>query len=205
MELHDAILNSAISAFDEYYAITDKDCWVEHTPEYWYTTKISIGINKLTDFVPILETPVKEFREHANAKVGRPSKANRITGKADITLWLNQEDWIPEAIVEVKKSWGWAKNTLGEDIDRICASLKETKKIESGYLIVMTDAGGTNEDAAKGVIESLKAKLETDIQSHLSNTYNDVSMKSYKLKFATYCKEDKAIAAALLFEFSQKE
>ena len=205
--LSSTILDSAISAFQEYTEMTDGDCGVAHTPEYWYTTKIGTGIKKvLSDYAVILECPLEEFNEYSETNPGRPFKKARVNGRADITLWnhKNGDDWKAHCIIEVKKGWGWKKGEMGNDVTRICDSIKRNTNVNIGYFVVLTDA---EVDDNKSTENPIMSKLEepNSIKHKIIDKakHYGLSVTMYH-RFAKTKTEDNYVTAALVFEFTQE-
>jgi Neuraminidase (sialidase) len=185
------IANVCLNAFDEYYEMSGGDCWVNKTPEYWYSVAIAKVLFKFSRGVT-LENSVKEIRDTANVggKRGTPKQAWRMKGKTDVALWKraepsNDDYWYPKAIIEVKRAWGWDAKTHGKDIDRICASLSETGKssdhhgsIKYGMFVVVTDVA--SKDTKKETKDALRNKFE-QLNGNIKEYLGDKS-KSFRCK-----------------------
>lgn len=193
-EVTKTILNASIKALNNYFQMTKGWCWVRYTPEYWYTVAIAKALSTNTKYVVILENSVAEIREYANnGKRGSPLKDYRIKGRADIVLWNG--DYLPEAILEIKKGWNWDKRKMGPDLDRITASLRETGKksetkgsIKSGFFIFITDKCGKNRKDVRNKLNNCYSALQVQIGDYLKSkgSFKCVSDK----KFCKYFDND---------------
>ena len=214
IELVHTILKSGIKAFEKYYEMTEDHCWVFYTPEYWYTTNIAMDLRKSfrTRLSIFLEESVTDFRSGAvRGQGGRPSKGYRSNGRADITLWkywkTREDCWEAKSLVEIKKAWSWGKDTLGKDLDRLCATLLETgKKLRGGsvdcaFLTVITDASGETKSIAKQKITKLNENLDDKVNSYIKSKNTKLRSESF-IKFSSYYEEDESIAAVIVFKIS---
>ncbi len=201
------IMTSAISAFDQYYEMSDGDCWVNQTPEYWYTSMIAKALNeKLDDRNIIMENSVAEIRYNANKRTkGAATKSYRTKGRADISLWTKK--WKPRTVIEVKKGWSWDKTRFGPDIGRILASLKETGRaskvgtIENGYFVVITDARDSANETAEDQIKRFKVQAKCKIEEFCKKTGSNFKIKGY-FKLGKIVVEVESRMAVLVFKFT---
>ena len=201
IDLKKVIITAVLSAHTEYDEMTLGDCGVTHTPEYWYTTKIGIGVkNSLRNYSVILETPMSEFHDFSDIRRGRTSNAYRKSGQTDIALWScdeSKENWKPHCIIEVKKAWRW-NDEIDADIARIHATMHESKNVRVGYFVAITDAVAESEKAAMQLIKNRITTFKTSIQA----TYPNLKIVTNR-EFSAY--SEKVIAAAIVFEFTLKE
>ena len=196
-----AINKSAIKAFANHYEITDGD-WLLNTPEYWYTSHVSLGIkNALPKFSVYIENSISEFRHYSGPKLGRPTKRLQ-SGKADITIWKywNEDKWEPKTIIEIKRAWNWDKKLLGGDVDRLRGALLETKKIKTAFFVIMSD----EEDKKISAQEILKNRckhLGDEIQKYLDKDDYPIRVERF-CKISKYYDEDKSRAAVFTYKLS---
>ena len=209
IDLKEVISASAINAYKEYVEMTLGDCGIVHTPEYWYTTKIGIGIKKaMSEYAVILETPMSEFHEFSEIRQGRTSDAYRKSGQTDIGLWSydkNKDNWKPHGIIEVKKAWGWNDN-IEADIARIYATMRESKNVKVGYFVALTDAVTENENGALKKIENRIETFKKTIEDQYDNPPITVTEDfSYCDNEESSSRNNKVIAAAMVFKLRLKE
>ena len=209
-EIIQTILKSGIKAFENYYEMTEEDCWVYHTPEYWYTTNIAIGLRKRfrKRFSVFLEESVTDFRSGAvKGRGGRPSKNYRSSGRSDITLWkywVGKDDWEAKSLIEVKRAWSWGKDTLGKDLDRLCATLLETgRKLKGGsvdcaFLTIVTDANGDDRSAAKAKIKKTHSNLDKKVNTYVGKKHSNLVAES-SIKFSSFYEDASSLAAVIVF------
>ena len=196
--------------------MTERDSWVYHTPEYWYTTHIASSIRKAHPNLSVfLEHNVGDFRSYAGSRAGRPSGNYRTSGRADITLWKHwktkneNEAWDAKGIIEVKKAWGWTAKNHGEDINRLCASLLESGKksnftqgkVDVALFVIITDEADKENQSAKVQLKKRCFYLEEKIQNYINSKNYAVTVRS-KYKLSKYFEEETSMAAAFVFDLT---
>lgn len=206
-ELSQTVLIAAIRAFQEHYQMTDGE-WISETPEYWYTSSVAKYLS-LAHYVVSLEHSAGDVRYAANrGKKGRPRNHYRSGGKVDLTIWGidDQEEYFPDALVEVKRGWSWNSSTFVPDLRRLTTSLVETGThlkngtISFGIFLIVTDAC----DGKTAVKKLLKKRFKTfkkHIKTYLQNTSDDeIQFKSNSnYKLGSYYTEDESMPAAYVF------
>ncbi|MDB2438874.1 hypothetical protein N9W89_09175 [Hellea sp.] len=217
-EVTKKILKASRSAFELYYEMSDGECWVKQTPEYWYTTSIAKTLhrhykkyyNKLEKSAYVLlENSVSDIRSHSNTtKRGRPHHDLRSAGRADISIWIEEPDqwWYPVSVIEVKTR-GESVSTFKADVNRIKRLLREAGKksglgtVENGYYVVITDIGNVSDKrSAKTKLKARHNKLHAKIQQHVGK---GITVGS-NFKLCGYKKDETSRAAIFVFKFEIK-
>ena len=199
--LEKTILSSSIKAFQKYYDMTE-GAWLYVTPEYWYTTQIAIKLKKkLPEFCFFVENSIAEVREYAPKGGGRPSK-RLSTGRTDISVWKywkTKEDYTPKCIIEIKRGWAWNSQTMSPDIDRLCASIRETNKtITRAYFVVLSDEEDRVSKSAEVSLNERCVTIHSNIERHIKGKKLPIRVDK-KLKLSKYYEEDESMFAAMLF------
>lgn len=143
-------------------------------PEYYLTSRIAESLYDADLGYVTLEHHVREIMATGGGlKRGKPTRALRLDGRADIVLW--NDDDTPRAIVEVKHPLYGYTVPAEKDVQRIKASLSSGKE---GFHS-LTDgvfAFWTGSDEPKQKDSSAKERLErktSEIKDAIRNTIGD--------------------------------
>lgn len=207
-EFGQTISIGAIRAFQEHYQMTDGD-WIYQTPEYWYTSSIAKFLS-LAHYVVSLEASAGDIREIANKGTpGRPSRHYRTNGKVDLTVWGidDDEEYYPDALIEIKRAWSWDAENHGKDITRLTSALRETGKasgkgsISFGIFLIMTDVCGDSEQSTKKIVKKRFRSFDNHIRNFLGNDKSEFFVDS-AFQYGNYYAGDESMPAVFTFRIS---
>lgn len=174
----DAILNGINTAFDEYEEMSG-GCWLSAAPEHYVVCKIAESLSKLDGAKYItMEGGVKDTLNEAGAvSVGRPKKALKVNGRADIIFWNGNEE--PRGIIEVKNPLWTMHEKAMDDVARIVEMLRiksEESSLEFGafafYTACDSNSKTSSEEGIKNklarMLEKVREKYDANISLHHS-------------------------------------
>jgi len=207
--LTDTILDATISAYREYIRICDFTMGVNETPEYWYTTAITLAIARTysgKNIYPVLEDSVESIKSSSGSKARGPVPANlRANGRTDVALWkYGRKDWIPISFIEVKRGNGWGGKPFENDVLRILSALdklgsKNDGAIEGGFFVVVSDHWGSSDKENRSyMIEKFKKEIG-DIKAEIGELTDKNRFNGYQ-EFSEYNREHKTMGSAIVFK-----
>jgi hypothetical protein len=132
-------------AFNAYRDVS-RGYWLSHAPETFIQSSILFEFLKLQrsgkPAYVTLETSPKKIERYCGEKPDRRKVKMSQAGRFDMLIWYKNGH--PFSIIEIKKAWD--NKACDKDACRIQQWISSNNSIESGYLVVYTEAKGLKAD-----------------------------------------------------------
>ncbi len=121
-------------SFNKYYKMSG-GFGLGQAPESFIQAQVAMTLSKICPFVTLEDTVDGILRDSQSERRGRKPRGSG-SGRIDVLIW--NDNGTPRVLVEIKKAW--KNDVVNNDADRIRKLLNRRGSLQSGLIILYTDA-----------------------------------------------------------------